>query len=222
MRITHVVRTDNFAGVERHVALLAAAQHDLGHTVTVLGGRHEHMGAAIDRPGVRLVPAVDRRTAARLLLGPAGRGADLVATHMTDADVVALTSPALVRTPIVSTRHFAARRGATPAHRSLVERLQPRLAAEIAVSAKGRGPLLLRVREGHRVYDIAVGDDVPVTPRMRVDFNPIASTVPSGTAARMLAAMTRNRSATSPPRSARASPPRPPSWPPWIGGASLA
>ncbi len=39
--------------------------------------------------------------------------------------------------------------------------------AEIAVSAKGRGPLLLRVREGHRVYDIAVGDDVPVTPRMR-------------------------------------------------------
>ena len=53
---------------------------------------------------------------------------------MTDADVVALTSPALVRTPIVSTRHFAARRGATPAHRSLVERLQPRLAAEIAVS----------------------------------------------------------------------------------------
>ena len=134
MRITHVVCTDNFAGVERHVALLAAAQHDLGHTVTVLGGRQEHMSAAIDRPGVRLVPAVDRRTAASLLLGPAGRGADLVATHMTDADVVALTSPALVRTPIVSTRHFAARRGATPAHRSLVERLQPRLAAEIGVS----------------------------------------------------------------------------------------
>ncbi|WP_306512355.1 glycosyltransferase [Janibacter hoylei] len=134
MRITHLVCTDNFAGVERHVALLAAAQHDLGHEVTVLGGRQERMRAAIDRPGVSTVPAADRPTAARHLLGRAGRDADLVATHMTDADVVALTSPALLRTPVVSTRHFASRRGATPAHRSVAERLQPRLAAEIAVS----------------------------------------------------------------------------------------
>ena len=39
--------------------------------------------------------------------------------------------------------------------------------AGIAASAKGRGPLLLRVREGYTVYDVQVGDDVPVTPRMR-------------------------------------------------------
>ncbi len=133
MRITHVVCTDNFAGVERHIAGLAAAQHDLGHEVTVLGGRQGRMRSSIARDGVRVLPAPDRRTAARLLAGPAGR-ADVIATHMTDADVVALSSPRLVRTPIVSTRHFAAQRGATPAHRSLAERLQPRLAAEIAVS----------------------------------------------------------------------------------------
>lgn len=39
--------------------------------------------------------------------------------------------------------------------------------AEIAVSAKGRGPLLMRVREGNTVYDVEVAPDVPVTPRMR-------------------------------------------------------
>lgn len=134
MRITHVVCTDNFAGVERHVAVLAQAQHDLGHEVTVLGGRQDRMRAAVDRPGVRVLPAADRPAAARRLLGRAGRRADVVATHMTDADVVALGSPALAGTPVVSTRHFAARRGATPTHRSLAARLQTRLAGEIAVS----------------------------------------------------------------------------------------
>lgn len=134
MRITHVVCTDNFAGVERHVAVLAQAQHDLGHDVTILGGRQDRMLAAVDRPGMLVLPAADRPAAARRLLGPAGREADVVATHMTDADVVALASPVLAGTPIVSTRHFAARRGATPTHRSLAEHLQTRLAGEIAVS----------------------------------------------------------------------------------------
>ena len=39
--------------------------------------------------------------------------------------------------------------------------------AEMSVSAKGRGPLLMRVREGNTVYDVEVAPDVPVTPRMR-------------------------------------------------------
>lgn len=135
MKITHVVCTDHFAGVERHVALLAAAQHDHGHEVTVIGGQQERMRAAIDRPGVRLQFAADRTTAARRLLGRAGRDADVVATHMTDADLVAVVSPTLARTPVVSTRHFAASRGATPTHRTVAGRLQPRLAAEIAASS---------------------------------------------------------------------------------------
>lgn len=134
MKITHVVCTDNFAGVERHVATLAAAQHDAGHEVTVLGGRQERMRAEIDRPRVLLRPAPDRRTAARHLLGAAGREADVVATHMTDADMVALTCPALAGTPIVSTRHFASHRGATRSHRWVAERAEGKLAGEIAVS----------------------------------------------------------------------------------------
>lgn len=129
-----MVCTTNFAGVERHVAVLASAQHDQGHQVTVLGGDLGQMREAIDRPGVELSPAPDMWAALRGLTGPAGRRADVVATHMTTADVAALISPALVRTPVVSTRHFAARRGATPGTRSVAERLQSRLSAEIAVS----------------------------------------------------------------------------------------
>lgn len=134
MRITHLVCTDAFAGVERHVAGLAATQHDAGHDVTVLGGDQARMRAAIDRPGVLLRPVTDLVGALRHLAGPAGRRADVVATHMTEADLAALISPALSRTAIVSTRHFARRRGATPSPRLVAERLQSRLAAEIAVS----------------------------------------------------------------------------------------
>ncbi|NYF99041.1 glycosyltransferase family 4 protein [Janibacter cremeus] len=134
MRITHVVCTPSFAGVERHIAVLAAAQHDAGHEVTVLGGDQAPMRAAISRSGVRLLPAPDRTTTLRHLAGAAGRRADVVATHMTEADLTALASPTLARTPIVSTRHFAARRGSTRAARAVAERFQQRLAAEIAVS----------------------------------------------------------------------------------------
>ncbi|MGN7248236.1 glycosyltransferase [Janibacter anophelis] len=134
MRITHLVCTDSFAGVERHVAVLAAAQHDDGHDVTVLGGDQARMRAAIDRPGVLLRPVTDVVGAVRQLAGPAGRRADVVATHMTQADLAALISPGPARTAIVSTRHFARRRGATPSPRLVAERLQSRLGAEIAVS----------------------------------------------------------------------------------------
>lgn len=134
MRITHVVCTPNFAGVERHIAVLAAAQHDAGHEVTVLGGDQERMRAAIGRPTVQLLAAPTPAAALRHLAGTAGRRADVVATHMTTADVTALASPALARTPIVSTRHFAAPRGSTRAARVLTERIQRGLAAEIAVS----------------------------------------------------------------------------------------
>lgn len=129
-----MVCTDSFAGVERHVAVLAAAQHDDGHDVTVLGGDQARMRAAIDRPGVLLRPLPDVVAALRQLAGPAGRRADVVATHMTEADLAALISPGLARTAIVSTRHFARRRGATPPPRLAAERLQSRLAGEIAVS----------------------------------------------------------------------------------------
>ena len=41
------------------------------------------------------------------------------------------------------------------------------VSTEISASSRGRGPLLMRVREGTAVYDIEVGQNVPVTPKMR-------------------------------------------------------
>ena len=41
------------------------------------------------------------------------------------------------------------------------------VSGEISASSRGRGPLLMRVREGTAVYDIEVGQNVPVTPKMR-------------------------------------------------------
>ena len=50
MRVLHVVCSDGFAGVERHVALLAAAQRAAA-TVVVIGGDPASMVSATDRPG---------------------------------------------------------------------------------------------------------------------------------------------------------------------------
>ncbi|WP_427383675.1 glycosyltransferase [Janibacter sp. G56] len=135
MRITHVVATANFAGVERHVAVLAAAQHDAGHTVTVLGGDVDRMVAAIDRPGVGVIAVDGVDDALRRLSGPVGRRADVVATHMTAADIAASLSPGLIGTPIVSTRHFAAGRGSSTGAKAASELAARRIHAEIAVSA---------------------------------------------------------------------------------------
>lgn len=38
MKVLHVIQSDAFAGVERHVAQLAAAQSQLGDQVVVIGG----------------------------------------------------------------------------------------------------------------------------------------------------------------------------------------
>lgn len=134
MRITHLVCTDNFAGVERHIAVLAAAQHDAGHEVTVLGGQTDSMRRTIARPGVTVLPAGGMFETLRHLTGPAGRRADVIATHMTAADSAVIAVPAPLRAPIVSTRHFAARRGTSLAVRTVAELTQPHIGAEIAVS----------------------------------------------------------------------------------------
>lgn len=135
MRITHVVCTAHFAGVESHVAVLAAAQHDLGHTVTVLGGDVARMRTAIDRPGVSVRAVAGILDAVRQLAGAPGREADVVATHMSAADLAAVVSPTLRSTPIVSTRHFAARRGSRSVRRVVLWLVARRLSSEIAVSA---------------------------------------------------------------------------------------
>ena len=166
MRITHVACTENFAGVERHVAGLARGLHDRGHEVTVLGGDQPRMRAAIAREGVTLVPAPSPAAAMRQLCGPAGREADVVATHMTAADLVAALCPVLRSTPHVSTRHFPARRGSRREVKAAVGASEWRIDAEIAVSryiARSIGREAVVIHPG--VADLPDGADPSQRPR---------------------------------------------------------
>lgn len=131
MRIVQVVCTSAFAGVERHVARLSAALHDRGHEVTVLGGDPDQMREEIARAEVSVVAvasAVDAVRALRSLRSVT----DVVATHMTQADIAGLL--AVRGVPVVSTRHFAARRGSTALSRVLLAAASAGFAGQVAVS----------------------------------------------------------------------------------------
>ena len=56
MRVLHLVCSDRFAGVERHVALLAGAQQEAGATVAVIGGDEVPMRRDIGRDDVLFRP----------------------------------------------------------------------------------------------------------------------------------------------------------------------
>ena len=136
MRLLHVIHSDAFSGVERHVAVLAGAQAAAGHDVVVIGGDPPAMAEAAMNPDVRHTPG---GTLGEVVgsLGRYARGADLVHAHMTVSELAAILSPGRRRAPVVSTRHFADRRGAgrlgavAPVVRPLLTR---GLAAQIAVS----------------------------------------------------------------------------------------
>jgi glycosyltransferase involved in cell wall biosynthesis len=136
MRVLHVIHSDAFSGVERHVAVLAGAQAAAGHDVVVIGGDPTAMADAAANPDVRLTPGGTLTEVAGSLRRYA-RGADLVHTHMTVSEVAGLLSPRRGRAPVVSTRHFADRRGTgrlgllAPVASPLLNR---GLAAQIAVS----------------------------------------------------------------------------------------
>ncbi|MFC8733051.1 glycosyltransferase family 4 protein [Luteimicrobium sp. NPDC057192] len=115
MRVLHVVDSDAFAGVERHVARLARAQAAAGDRVHVLGGAVDAMRAEAG-PRVAVEPVQGLRTTARAV-ARLGCTADVVHVHMTAAEVAAsLAGPlAALRgrrlAPVVATRHFARPRG---------------------------------------------------------------------------------------------------------------
>lgn len=132
LRILHVVCTDAFAGVERHIATLAADQAARGHEVQVVGGDPETVTAMIGNPAVTHVPARTVRQA-RAAIARLPRPS-VVNAHMTAAEVAAVTSPRLRGVPLVSTRHFAHRRGAHRITRPLVRLAARRITAQIAVS----------------------------------------------------------------------------------------
>ncbi|MGH3588132.1 MAG: glycosyltransferase family 4 protein, partial [Pseudonocardia sp.] len=133
MRITHVVVTDAFAGVEAHVARLALAQVEAGHDVTVIGGAAAPIrgvvGSAVElRPGTSVAQA--RRSLA------AGPRPDVVHAHMTAAETaVCLDARVLTRrVPLVVTRHFALVRGRSLRGRAAAQVISRTVAAQIAIS----------------------------------------------------------------------------------------
>jgi glycosyltransferase involved in cell wall biosynthesis len=139
MRILHGIVSGSFAGVERHVARLAAAQAAAGHDVHVVGGASREMsaelvtsgGSASHEPadGVgHLVRTVRRHVP----------GLDVLHVHMTAAEIAATLALTGLRRPdrpvVVSTRHFARPRGHGPTAALVGSVAARRVDAQIAIS----------------------------------------------------------------------------------------
>ncbi|GAT72222.1 glycosyl transferase group 1 [Microbacterium sp. HM58-2] len=130
MRIVHAVASDRFAGVEQFVLRLARAQAEHGDDVTVIGGEPGRMRQPLEAVGVRSIPAA---RAAQVFREVRRLRADVVNSHMTAADAACALALTGRRGALVSTRHFASRRGRTrmlPVE-SIIGR---RVDAEISVS----------------------------------------------------------------------------------------
>lgn len=139
MRILHVVDSDAFAGVERHVARLARAQSSHGHDVRVLGGEPTSMRTE-SGSDVAVNPTSGLRPTARAL-ARLGTAADVVHVHMTAAEVAAALAAPLARlqgrrlATVVTTRHFARGRGSGPAGSLTAAVARHPVRAQIAISA---------------------------------------------------------------------------------------
>jgi glycosyltransferase involved in cell wall biosynthesis len=132
MRIAHVVLSRHFAGVERYLVDVTAEQRRRGHEVLVVGGAAPQLAIGLAAADVQHRPAGSMPTAARAL--HAARPLDVVHSHMTAPDLVAVLSQPVVRAPLVCTLHFAKPRGSTPMRRRLWSPLTGRFAAQIAIS----------------------------------------------------------------------------------------
>lgn len=133
MRIVHAVRSDGYAGVESHVARLAVGQSRAGHQVAVIGGdpaamRQAMAGAGVVQRAAATVPEVVHGIDAL-------RDTDVLHVHMTAAEIAALAAVRAWSHPVVTTRHFAARRGATRLGRLAAPLVEHRISAQIAISA---------------------------------------------------------------------------------------
>ncbi|MCW4458871.1 glycosyltransferase family 4 protein [Microbacterium sp. MPKO10] len=130
--VVHLTCSDAFAGVERYVSLLAPCQVERGWRVTVIGGAPEPMSRALEGTGARFIPAASLRSgrAALRSISPA----DIVNTHMSQADLAGIMATPTSPARLVSTRHFAAPRGRSPAVRAAFSVARSRFAAQIAIS----------------------------------------------------------------------------------------
>lgn len=132
LRILHVAVSDRFAGVEQFILRLATTQAHDGHTVFVAGGDAKVMAEPLRRAGVRYAPIAGTVHALRAIRST---DVDVVNTHMTAADLAGAAARHLRRAgpAVVSTRHFALRRGSR-GPRALYRLVEKSLDAEIAIS----------------------------------------------------------------------------------------
>ena len=130
-RVVHLVLTRRFAGVERYVCEAARETARRGWEVTVIGGDPGRMPASLG-PGVRWRPGATAPEALSSLLR-CGR-VDVCHAHMTNGEALAVATRAMHRAPIVSTRHFARRRGSGVAGRVASPWIARHLARQIAIS----------------------------------------------------------------------------------------
>ncbi|SDF65290.1 glycosyltransferase [Klenkia brasiliensis] len=131
LRIAHVVVTPSFAGTERYVVEVAAAQADRGHRVAVVGGSPDRMRSELP-DAVDWLPGATA-PAALTSLRRSGRR-DVVHSHMAKADFVALAAAPATRGRRFSTRHITAARGYGRAAHLLAPVVRRALHAELAVS----------------------------------------------------------------------------------------
>ena len=129
--VVQLVTTNNFAGVERYVSSAATELVRRGWDVTVVGGHPPQMRAALADdvswlPGATPIEAL--RSVAKL-----GRQ-NVCHAHMTIAETVAIAARPVHRAALVSTRHFAARRGSSGAGRALAPLISAKLDRQIAVT----------------------------------------------------------------------------------------
>ena len=153
-RVVHIVTTGHFAGVERYVCDVAVETASRGWEVTVVGGHATRMPAALGNrvqwePGTTAFDAL--RSVRRL-----GRS-DVCHAHMTAAEAIAVATRPLHRGRVVSTRHFAARRGASRAGRMVAPCIAAGLAREIAIGQFVAGQL-------ERLPDAVIVSGVPHSP----------------------------------------------------------
>lgn len=141
LRIAHVVVTPAFAGTERYVVEVASAQAAQGHQVAVVGGLPSQMRALLPAE-VAWYPGGAPREALASLRRVGRR--DVVHSHMTKADFVALAAAPSTRGRRFSTRHITAPRGHGRAARLLAPVVRRALHAEIAVSEFVAGELETR------------------------------------------------------------------------------
>jgi len=130
--VVHLIRTANFAGVERYVSYLAPVQVEQGLEVTVIGGDARRMQSAFEGTGVNHRPSGGFAHDLRALTHTRP---DLVHAHMTDAEVASVLTKAHHQAPVVATVHFARPRGRNRLLRRLWALLPARLDAQIAISA---------------------------------------------------------------------------------------